>query len=137
MDENYEHETHMLWTVTEDLSVHVISEIGYPIFSLEDISAIFGYDFGEVAWMFRHHARPDEYTVNQTFVSHPEGVYVSILIPLLLAKVAVMDRKIDEAQAWDRIGIIGRVVEEMMEDGDKYMEVMTKKALELLGEAFE
>lgn len=136
MNNDYTKESHMLWTVTDDMEVHVINEIGYCIFSLEDIAPIFGYSFEEVAWLFRNQARPDEYEPNQTFVSHPEGIYVSVLIPLLLAKVAVMDHKIDEAQSWDRMGVIGRIVEEMMTDGDKYMNIMWDKASKLLGETF-
>lgn len=131
------HETHLLWEIAEDVNIHVIHDREYPLFQLEDISELFGYDSAMLYHFFKRQIWCEEHDgPNQSFVHTDEGVYVSVLIPLLLAKTTVLDGRLDEAKAWDHVKTLGRIVEELMEYGELYMLAQTRASIKLLEESF-
>lgn len=132
---------YFLWAVDmeneEPVYIHVDNNEECPRFDLNDIGVLFGYDPEEVFYLFRHQIGQEQHGgPNQTFVQTMEGIYVSILIPLLLAKTSVMDGRMDQYKAWDLIGAVGKIVEQIMPHGEMYMNVMVGKAHELMQEAF-
>ena len=129
-DKNY------LWTLKGDKTIHIINTESHPLFDLTDISVLFEYEPELVYHHFHNQITAEDHDgPNQTFMHTEDGIYVSILIPLVLCKAAILDG-MDEHTAYEIIGELGRVVEEIMEDGHLYMDAMTKVALDLLKEAY-
>jgi len=130
MDKNY------LWTLKGDKTIHIMNTEAMPLFDLTDISVLFEYDPEVVYDLFQKQILNEDHDgQNRTFSHTEDGIYVSVLIPLVLSQCAIIDG-MDEYTALELMGEIGRVVEEIMEDGHLYMLAMTKVALNLLKETF-
>lgn len=127
--------THFIWEVAEDKWVKVIFDRPYPMFDLEDVSWLFGYEYLTVLETFQHLADDDDY-MNATFVTRDEGVYCTMLMPMLLSHVSVMDGMRDEEKAMEYVGAIGKIIEDIMPNGMAYLDVMTKLYWSIIKKAF-
>lgn len=127
------------WYLDDDATVRVINEKAIPLFKFRDICSLFNYDEALVRHHMKHAIDTKEGGLNKTFVEdEDDGLYCSVYLPLVLSKVAIMDGVLDEDVSMYRIGWIGRIVEETMDDdkGEMYMEAMTKAAIKLLDRTF-
>lgn len=123
--------THFIWEVAEDMWVKVIHDRPMPVFDLEDVAYLFGYSYEEVCRAFRNQPC-DGNGINSTFHLRNEGMFCTIVIPMLLSKVAVVDGRIDEYHASEYVGALGKVIETIMPNGEKYLDAMAKMAYGIL-----
>lgn len=127
------------WIFDDDVTkIKVINEREMTLFKLDHISEFFGYTSEIVRHFLKKHIEKRSDGVNATFVFTDDGLYCSVLIPLLLSRTALIDERLDKNTIVKRMGWLGRIVEETMNDGDGaiYMYAMTKAANKLLKEAF-
>jgi len=126
---------HLIWEVADGKWVKTRHDKPYPLFDLEDISWLFGYEFETVLTTFNHLSEDDEH-LNSTFLTDDEGVYCTILIPMLLCRVSVMDGMTLPEESLDYVGGCGHVVEQTMPDADIYLTLMTGIADHFIQKAF-